>query len=141
MSDCIIWAKAKNEKGYGRMLYKGKLRYAHRVHYCIANNVDIESIDGLQVRHSCDNPSCINPDHLSIGTSHDNHMDMKNRGRSTAGEKHGCVKITEQQAIEIKERYKAYCKTNGMRALAREFGISEDQILNIASGRRWGHLE
>ena len=79
---CILYTKTKlTNRGYGRFRYKGRMTLAHRLAYCEANNVSLDSIADLVVRHKCDNPQCINPEHLEIGTQADNIRDMNERGR------------------------------------------------------------
>lgn len=77
-SDCWNWCGARNAFGYGRMTYKGRLQVAHRLSW-IAFNGPIP--EGLSVLHRCDNASCINPDHLWLGTYSDNLRDAWAKGR------------------------------------------------------------
>jgi hypothetical protein len=72
--DCWEWRGNRNNRGYGKL---GKI-YAHRVAYELASG-PIPS--GLEVMHSCDNPPCCNPAHLSVGTHADNMQDMARKGR------------------------------------------------------------
>ncbi len=77
---CWEWIGHKDKNGYGRLTYAKKDLRAHRFSYEIHN---IESIPkGMSVLHSCDNPSCVNPDHLSIGTNYENTQDCIAKGRS-----------------------------------------------------------
>lgn len=80
-SDCMIWQGSKNRTGYGYYSLRGKTVYAHRYSWQISNKAEIPK--GKVIMHSCDNPSCVNPAHLSLGTYTDNAQDrqMKNRGR------------------------------------------------------------
>jgi len=83
--DCWLWTGFKNPAGYGVVSLSGKLRTAHRVAVAIRDGVMPE---GLVVRHSCDNPICVRPDHLILGTQGDNMRDRAKRGRTAAGEGH-----------------------------------------------------
>jgi hypothetical protein len=90
---------------------------------------------GLVVRHSCDNPGCVNPEHLSLGTDADNTADKVARKRHGYGEKNAPAKLTESQARAIKaDRRK-------LRIIAAEYGISGSTVSNIRHGQRWRHLE
>src|ERR1700761_8106656 len=77
---------------YGRFKIKDVMFYAHRIAYYI--NYGVDPIE-LQVNHTCDNPSCVNPNHLYLGTVADNSRDMVERGRSAKGENHGVSKLTD----------------------------------------------
>ncbi len=78
-TDCWEWQNATNNIGYGMFRWKtGKMRTAHRASY----ELHIGPIpDGLVVCHKCDNPKCVNPEHLWVGTMKDNHDDMVSKGR------------------------------------------------------------
>lgn len=82
MEDCIPWDRAVDRDGYGRAKHEGKTWKAHRLAYVLAFG-PIPA--GLEVRHSCDNPPCVNVDHLSLGTHAENMQDMVDRGRSGRG--------------------------------------------------------
>lgn len=77
-NDCWEWKASKNKDGYGKFWAKGKHLLSHRVSYAYF----IENIpNGLFVLHSCDNPSCVNPKHLRVGTHSDNMKDRHDRSR------------------------------------------------------------
>lgn len=76
MSKCIFWEKFKNKGGYGRHRAEGKLWLAHR--WAFYKNSGIHP-KGKMVLHKCDNPACINPEHLYLGDTNQNMMDRKNR--------------------------------------------------------------
>lgn len=78
MTDCWHWRGAQNKFGYGRMTYEGRLQVAHRLAY---RTFVGEIPDGLYVLHKCDNPACINPEHLWLGTYSDNMRDCWAKGR------------------------------------------------------------
>lgn len=75
---CWVWKGTKNRKGYGQISVDGRHERTHRVAYRLTYG---EIPEGMVVRHRCDNPPCINPDHLEVGTSADNSRDMVERGR------------------------------------------------------------
>ena len=76
---CWNWKRGKTTAGYGEVFFRGKVAYAHRVSAILFKGFDPNS--GLQVLHRCDNPACVNPKHLFIGTALDNQRDCINKGR------------------------------------------------------------
>lgn len=107
---CWEWIgrKLKNKYGYFDILIetnKSISVYAHRISWELFNNQPIPK--GLYVLHRCDNPSCVNPEHLFLGTYKDNSDDMIRKGRAkhVSGENHGCAKFTQQEADNIRTRY------------------------------------
>lgn len=78
---CWEWQRARMPRGYGKGKFDGRYRYAHQVAWEVWNEQSVP--DGLGVRHTCDNPPCIRPDHLLIGTQQDNMDDYMERGRPT----------------------------------------------------------
>jgi len=136
LHECWVWRGAKGVKGYGQIKRTGERRqvYAHRIAYELANG---EVPEHKQVCHSCDNPLCVNPSHLFVGSSHDNHQDMKRKYRHLYGERNTEAILTEQQAREIL----ALGSTVSQRELGRRYGVSQATISKIARGLRWKHLQ
>jgi len=130
---CWNWTAYKDKRGYGAFLLAGHPKLAHRVSYQLYVG---EIPDGLCVCHRCDNPACVRPDHLFLGTVADNMRDrtVKGRGGDHAGERNGRAKLTIEQVIEIRARY-----SNGARRidLAKEFGVTPTNISFISRGRHW----
>ena len=86
---CWLWTAGKDKDGYGRFRgdVNGVMYYdAHRFSWAYHNNQPIPR--DLQILHSCDTPGCVNPDHLTIGTAHQNSLDMVSKGRQSKGEEH-----------------------------------------------------
>ena len=110
---------------------------AHRVAWVKARG---EIPAGICVLHRCDNPPCINVDHLFLGTQIDNILDCSAKGRNrtsrNVGEKQWKAKITEAVAREIK----ATKGTAPLRVLAEKYGMSKQGIWDIQNGRNWKHL-
>jgi hypothetical protein len=136
---CLIWIGQKDPKGYGRLRLNGKLQRAHRLMYELHNG-PIEH--GHVVLHSCDNPSCINPKHLSVGTQLENVHDMLAKGRANKmrGERHAKSKLTAEQVREIRRRYIPGKYGHGAHALAKEYGVSKPTIQAILNGESWTHI-
>ena len=84
VNGCVEWRRVF-VNGYGQTRYCGRNSFAHRLTYALANGVSLESMRGFQVLHACDNPPCINPDHLRLGDNKDNARDMVKRGRQRKG--------------------------------------------------------
>ena len=129
---CWEWTGAKDGRGYGQVNRGNKTLRAHRVSY-EAYHGQIPS--GMVVRHSCDNPSCINPDHLCHGTVQDNVMDRELRGRrDVRGEQVGTAKLTEADVLDI--RSSSLIGTE----LAKKYSISPSTISLIKTGKSWKHV-
>jgi hypothetical protein len=137
---CFDWIGFKSRDGYG-IVHKGKkLLKAHRLAYCEANQVPLESIKGLCVRHKCDNPACINPDHLEIGTNADNTRDRHERNRDARGSKNGNARLTEQDVICIRSQYKPKSRQTGVIALAKKYQVSASLIDQVIRRTVWAHV-
>ncbi|AGQ28779.1 hypothetical protein M495_14520 [Serratia liquefaciens ATCC 27592] len=136
-SDCVVWTGSKNTAGYGKIIVKGEMILAHRFAYCVAVGLTLKEIDGLVIRHRCDNPSCINPTHLETGTPMDNVMDRVARGRSASGECNGKAKLSVEQIEEILAIYIPRHKEFGGTALGKKFGVCQTTISKIVLGKRW----
>ena len=134
MSDCINWSKGIGSDGYGLTKRNNKLYRAHRLAYCDYHNIDHSDIKGQLVRHTCDNPKCVNPEHLVIGTHQDNMDDMKKRNRSAKGLANGAGKLTPEQVTYIRTHYVKYSKEFGTVALGRKFGVHSSTISNVVRG-------
>src|SRR5689334_15771557 len=102
---CVLHKGATCD-GYGVKKYKRKNVRAHRLAFCQANNIELESIDGKVVMHSCDNPLCINPEHLTLGSHADNCKDKVSKGRQAKGETCGNSRLKNSQVLEIIELVK-----------------------------------
>ena len=136
--DCIDHGCAGTPGGYAhvrRIVFGKVLRVAkHRLAYCEANGVSLESIDGLVIRHICDNPRCINPAHLIVGTQKDNINDMLERGRNSVGENRPLHKLTAEQVVSLRKDRQAGASC---RVLAKRYGISPTTVSRISRGVNW----
>ena len=128
---CIEWQLHTNYYHYGQVHVNGKHEQTHRVSYRL-NVGDIH--DGVSVCHHCDNPPCINPDHLFLGTQKDNMRDAGNKGRMQRGEKHHNSKLTRKDVIAIR-------KNNGThKQIGKIFCVSGSVISEIKSRKAWRHV-
>jgi len=134
-NDCWIWRAGRDGSGYGSFrITESKTEGAHRVAYSIFANLEIDDLAGTVVRHSCDNPCCCNPFHLSTGTHVDNVMDRVGRKRSAKGEGNGHHVLTESEVISIM----ADSRPNS--AIAKDYGVHTDTVRCIKIGKTWKHL-
>lgn len=141
--NCLNWSKLKDKNGYGRLTYKGKNLRAHRVAYEISNGLAIGSLKSDQlVCHTCDNPSCVNPAHLFLGTAKDNTADMFSKGRNFThviapmlGETNPAALLTRKKIEEIRNQYAKGDVTQ--RELGRIYGVHMNTIGAIVRNEIW----
>lgn len=135
---CWEWTGSVDVSGYGYLSVNAVEIKAHRFSWSLVNG---EIPDGLVILHKCDNPPCVNPDHLQLGTLLDNNLDMKNKGRHQHGERHSHAKLTENDVLEILAVYIPRHPINGASALGRKYGVSREAIREIIKGKNWKHLQ
>jgi hypothetical protein len=138
LGKCWVWTGYRKGSGYGKFTdvkRKAGGSLAHR-HSWLMHCGEIPG--SLWVLHRCDNPACVNPGHLFLGTHDDNMADMARKWRS------GRAALTEEQVREIRRRFKfgkgrgRYGSNGG--ELAREFGITTTAVRNVATGRAYKHV-
>lgn len=129
---CHVWRGATTKGGYGYFWQGGHQVRAHRQAWVEAHG---PIPDGLIVCHACDNPPCVNVEHLFLGTSAQNTSDMVSKGRQPHGERKPGAKLTPADVAAIRA-------ATGVtqRALATQYGVAPVTIWNIRAGRRWTHL-
>ena len=130
-SGCWLWIAATCGGERGVMRVDGVTIIAARVSYEMHKG-DIP--EGIFVCHHCDNPSCVNPDHLFLGTQADNLSDMVNKGRSSTGDRHWNSKLTPSDVIAIRSD----ARSHG--AIAKDYGVVRQHVGRIKSRGKWGHI-
>ena len=131
---CWLWVARKDNNGYG-VVGSGGSGLAHRLSWEKHNGKSIPV--GLDILHSCDNPSCVNPDHLRPGTQKDNAQDMTSRNRQCRGSRHPRARFTEEQVLDIRRRL---ASGESCCAVARSFGVWYTAIQAIKVRETWKHL-
>lgn len=128
VSGCWNWTGKKDKDGYGEYFFDNKKSRAHRsvYRYFVA-----EIPNGLVACHKCDNPSCVNPDHIFIGTTKDNAVDARDKGRAFVGEKNGRSKLTREIVGIIRS------SDEDSAVLAERYGVSKHTISRAKNGGSW----
>lgn len=133
---CWIWEKSIARKGYGIMWVQNEKNGAHRYSWELYHGPIPK---GMFVLHKCDVPSCVNPDHLFLGTHQDNMDDMRSKGREryVKGEACHSAKLKESDVVQIRK-----LKKEGVSSirLSELFNVIVDSINNICSYRTWKHV-
>ena len=132
---CWEWQAAKNQRGYGA--FSNKLitsRSAHRYSYTIHFG---PIPDGLHVLHKCDNPSCVRPDHLSVGDHRQNMVESVVRNRVPRGSAAGRTRLTPKQVLEIVQLRKAGVP---LRTIGQSYGVTYGAVVSIMNGESWSHV-
>jgi HNH endonuclease len=130
-SGCWLWTGAVNIKGYGQIKINKKTQSAYRISYELYKGTIPPN---MHIRHKCDNPLCVNPDHLILGTHNDNMQDMISRNRSAKGMKNYNNKLKENEVLHI------YNSRLTNRELANYYTVDIESIRLIKKGIRWGWL-
>ena len=136
--ECWLWTAHRKRTGYGQFtVRKGSFFTAHAVSYALESG---PILPGSHVCHRCDNPPCVRPDHLFLGTARDNALDMFNKGRQ--GTRHPGVEranaVLNDDAVryirEVAPRY------GYLRDLSNKYGVSKKTIQKVRSHETWRHV-
>ena len=134
--ECWEWQGCKLPAGYGKLGRKYETVYAHRISWTL-NHGNIPN--GICVLHKCDNPSCVNPEHLFLGTLDDNNKDMTRKRRQARGETQSWAKLTES---DVRIARRLYTEEGiSFKALGQRFGVRDTTIREAILGITWGHVE
>lgn len=133
--ECWEWTALRNTGGYGR-IFVGRCRVTHKNHVTIAPRVSWTMAhgripEGLCVCHKCDNPPCVNPAHLFLGTQGENARDCASKRRHHHGERHRFSKLTDEDVRRIRELSAVRPQTK----IARDYGISQGHVSEIVAGK------
>jgi len=138
MSICIL-GRRLNAAGYSVVWFEGKHVREHRLNYAKANGLRLSDLSGKVVRHKCDNPGCVNPEHLEIGTQAENVRDMVERSRKVTvrGSKHKFAKLKEEDIPAIRQ-----LSGSGLTQaeIARMFDVDKALIWRILNKKSWAHV-
>lgn len=147
--DELFWAKVDKNGPNGCWVWNGYCqKFGHGwTRFGLAHRYAWEQLRGVVpegqfVLHKCDNPPCVNPDHLYVGGRQDNQNDMANRGRSVWGERSHYAKLTAKQVKLIRSLFvRTGEKKSNANELAEQFGIKHGQLLKIVNGQSWRQLK
>jgi len=136
-ASCWLFLGSKTGRGYGRYRVNGVGHNAHKASYLLF----IGKIpDGIVVRHKCDNPSCVNPSHLELGTHQDNMNDRRDRQRGARGDRYnsGTAKLNPVAVAVMRHMYSRGLKSQS--ALGRAYGVTQGAVWRVVHGKNWGYL-
>jgi len=130
LGPCWVWTAGTNRQGYGQIMCAGPRGWcpqkAHRISWLLHHGTMPE----LCVLHACDNPRCVRPDHLFLGTVEDNNRDMRNKGRTA-------TRLNAEQVRELRRERAAGAR---LKSIAAKYGITEGAVSAIYHRRNWGHI-
>lgn len=149
-NSCWLWTGTGTGKGHGELWQAGRMVLAHRISW----ELHFGPIPlGMGVLHKCDNPPCVRPDHLFLGTQTDNIKDAKRKGRLASGdrhgsqlhperlargEKHGGAKLTAAEVADIRREY-SLGKVS-QQILGEQYGVNQPEVSRIIRGETWAEV-
>lgn len=132
--ECWPWLAATKQGGYGKIADdSGRIQLAHRIAYRLAfGDIPPDRV----VCHRCDNPGCVNPQHLFVGTQAENLRDMriKRRGNPPRGSRHPEARLDEALAARVRADVRSH------RRIAKDYGIGKSTVGMIKAGATWTHV-
>lgn len=141
--DCWEWRGVATEDGYGRFMIRGKRWLAHRVAYALANG---PIPDGFFVCHHCDNPRCVRPSHLFLGTNRDNMQDASQKGHLHwngatppvhRGERNNLAKLTADTVRQIRAEFAG---GDTITAIGARYGVTKQNVSCVVRRKTWRHV-
>lgn len=134
--DCWVWTAGKGRRGYGKTTIQDRTVSTHRYIWTETNGpIPAE----MCVCHKCDNPPCVRPDHLFLGTVRENSHDMHAKGRGRRGAAINTAVLNDAKVLAIRRMHQSGI-FDTQRQIADLFGISETIVSQIVTGRTWRHL-
>lgn len=134
-SKCWEWKGAKFPNGYGVIFVNGKNISAHRFSYLTYVG---KIREGLCVLHKCDNRGCVNPNHLFLGTRHDNILDASRKMRLWHGIEHWNAKLNDSKVIDAREMF---CKGFSVGEISKKFCVNWKTMSSALTGKTWRHVK
>jgi len=134
--ECWLW-RGGLSKGYGSFHVSSKRGRVKAHAYAVELATGVRCPRGQGALHRCDNPPCVNPNHIYYGTQKQNSADMVERSRHPVGERRPNSRMTADQVVNIRERFAA---GETFTQLKKEFGISSGRLSNIVNGHAWKHV-
>ena len=132
-SGCWVWLGGTNQKNYGH-IWSSELKRHERAHRMVYQILVGAIPAGKQLLHTCDNPYCVNPDHMFVGSNAQNRADSVAKGRHAKGESCGLAKLTEDQVRQIR-------RSSGSAAyIGKQFGTCATNVYDIRNRRTWKHI-
>lgn len=135
MESCVDHGRQGNKDGYCSVRYDGKTIYMHRLVFFQTNGYWPKV-----VRHSCDNPRCVNPTHLLGGDHVENMRDKVARNRQSKGTKHGMAKLTDEQVMAIRADYVPRSKEANLYTLVRKYSVDPKLVWFVVHRKIWTHI-
>ena len=135
-NECWEWT-GRTVHGYGWFTHAGGIHGAHRVSIALALSVTLDSDD--HVMHSCDNPPCCNPSHLSVGTAVLNVADMVEKGRAHSGSKVTALKTINESDVRVMRKMREHGLT--YKSIAEQFGMSRANVGKICRKEIWNYVD
>jgi hypothetical protein len=135
-SECWEWIGARSGNGYGQIRINNVTHNSHRIAWELIHG---KIKNGLHVLHQCDNPPCVNIDHLSLGTRFENMRDAVNKNRfpDRKGSNHPQAKFTEKQVLDIRNSFQNGVSTT---KLASKYKTHRNTIYGIVNRVNWSHI-
>jgi len=140
-ADCWKWIGCIGTPGYGVLIVRAPktrkriLLHAHRISWFLHHHRDPKE---MYVLHRCDNPSCVNPEHLFLGTHLDNIADMVKKGRASRGADRPTAKLSEQDVLTIRDQYSKGDITQ--KELGQQYNVEPTTIGQIVRRKTWTHI-
>jgi hypothetical protein len=138
VDECWEWQGTRNQNGYGEISVDCKGMLAHRFSWTLHHGeipINDDYYPGTCVLHKCDNPACVNPNHLFLGTQGDNMKDKADKKRSNTGTN---KRLSREKVAEIKLKLMMPARRRqSLRSIAKDYGVSHNTIWQIAHGIAW----